>query len=471
MTWELGNWKELGKFLPKTRIPREIQPVLSASRSPLCIACSGGSDSMALLLLARCWWPKHPLILLHYNHRVRAISEEEERKIRGLAAQLQLPLEVGHREPTKDAIPSEEILRTDRYAFFEKMLRLHQSGFLLLGHHQDDRLETVLMRLVRGVSLEGLIAPRALQAVGFYTKVRPLLLFVKKEIQSALQACGVAYLEDATNAADGCTRNRIRHQILPPLGNLLADGHGNGGFSRSCQILSEQRDYLREHLKKRFADWDFSQTTFERSRLRSLPTVEFRYFFQIWLLHQGWKEIHFQTMDQVLAALHTKRSTSIMLDATHRLVLKERTVQLLQNSLEEMRPFHFCWQDGTLFFPNRAMLSQKRQPYSAELYDSVCHGSFPYTETVVLDAEKFVVPYVVRLWEPGDRYWPIGSPVAIRVKKLLGSRKIPLAKKRQLPVIASRDGDIAWIPGLPPAEAFRLTPFTKFCVFLFYQTD
>ena len=124
-----------------------------------------------------------------------------------------------------------------------------------------------------------------------------------------------------------------------------------------------------------------------------------------------------------------------------------------------------------LFFPNRAMLFQKRQPCSAELYDSACHGSFPYTETVVLDAEKFVAPYVVRLWEPGDRYRPIGSRVAVRVKKLLGSRKIPLAKKRQLPVIASRDGDIAWIPGLPPVEAFRLTHFTKFFVFLFYQTD
>lgn len=470
MAWELGNWKELGKFLPKTRIPREIQPILSATNTPLCVACSGGSDSMALLLLIRCWWPKHPVILLHYNHRVRAISDEEESKIRDLAAQLHVPLEVGHRKSMTDSIPSEERLRKDRYAFFEKMLRLHQSRFLLLGHHQDDRLETVLMRLVRGVSLEGLIAPRALQAMESYTKVRPLLLFSKKEIREALQACGVAYLEDETNAADGCARNRIRHQILPPLGNLLEERHGAGGFSRSCQILSEQRDYVQEHLKKKFADWDFSQTTFERSRLQALPTVEFRYFFQMWLLRQGGKEIHFQTMDQVLEALGTKLSTTMDLDALHRLVLNKKTVQLLQKSLKEMRSFHFFWQQGTLFFPNQTRLSQKRQPYSSELYDSVGRGCFPYTETVVLDAEKLVAPYVVRLWEPGDRYQPLGARVPVRVKKLLGSRKIPLERKRQLPVIASRDGDIAWIPGLPPAEAFRLTPATKFCVFLFYQT-
>ena len=312
-----GRWRELSRYIPKRNIPEEVVAFIEKNQSPLCVACSGGSDSVTLLLLIRLFWPVHTVIILHYNHRIRAVSDEEERKMVDLARQLEVKIEIGHRPVTAEIrhpseverftrgaslytesintsvqtslpsetetadetseatpsevlipehnmphlhnasnsqttgiipkhseahtctsdinlkhfsdtsdttkisanqplpfiphpsllksdgslikIPSEAELREMRYAFFEKMLRLHNSNILLLGHHADDRLETVLMRLVRGVGLEGLVAPRILHKVSFYTKVRPLLNVSKENIRNALKQCEISFFEDATN--------------------------------------------------------------------------------------------------------------------------------------------------------------------------------------------------------------------------------------------------------------------------------
>ena len=178
--------------------------------------------------------------------------------------------------------PSEAELRAMRYAFFERMMQLHRANILLLGHHADDRMETILMRLVRGVGLEGLVAPRAVHKVAFYTKVRPLLTLPKNDIRQALAKFKVSVFEDATNNGDDCLRNRIRHRLLPAFDETFPP-RWRGGFRRSCQLLSEQRDYLKQHLEQRFKNWDFTKTAFACSCLRALPIVEGRYFFHVWL--------------------------------------------------------------------------------------------------------------------------------------------------------------------------------------------
>ena len=579
------QWLELSRYLPKRRIPEEVATFIERTTSPLCIACSGGSDSLALLLLTKLFWPQRTVILLHYNHRIRAVSNEEERQMIDLARQLEVKIEVGHRpimsethpsfntavtgapplyseysttasEPTPlldeekttksllktdpseflpsehnasypqnplypqttvtasqlpeahsrtsdinpkhftdtaavsanqpssflphpslfksdgslSELPSEAELRTLRYAFFEKMLRLHRSDILLLGHHADDRLETVLMRLVRGVGLEGLVAPRALHKVSFYTKLRPLLNFSKNELRNALIACKVPFFEDTTNDADDCLRNRIRHTLIPAFDKVFPP-HWRDGFKRSCQLLSEQRDDLKQHLEQHFENWDFAKKTFERSDLRTLLMVELRCFFQTWLQQHGVRNFGSQTIDTLLSALHGEKTTILPLDAEHRLFLDGVKVALIKQPLKPPKPISIIWHNGTLFLPNGAQLSFKEEPYSPECYKKVTSGAFSHNEIAVLDAKTFTFPCTVRFWRNGDRYRPLGAKNKVKVKDLFSARKIPTDRRHQLPVICSANGDIAWIPELPPSDAFKLTPQAKRCVFLFYQTD
>ncbi len=581
-----GQWRKLSHYLPKRKIPEEVITFIERTTSPLCIACSGGSDSLALLLLTKLFWPKRTVVLLHYNHRIRAVSDKEERQMIDLARQLDVKIEVGHRpimsethssskaiiaetpplyseysttaskptplggresttdrtlktdpseflpsehnasypqnplhpqttrivpqrpeahSPTSDInlkhftdtavapanqplpflphpsllksdgslskLPSEANLRTLRYAFFEKMLRLHCSDILLLGHHTDDRLETVLMRLVRGVGLEGLVAPRALHKVSFYTKVRPLLNFSKNELRNALSNCGVSFFEDATNDEDDCLRNRIRHTLIPAFDKVFPK-HWRNGFKRSCQLLSEQRNDLKQRLEKNFRYWDFSKKTFERADLRILSTVELRYFFQTWFQQYQIHNLSTQTVDIILATLRTNRPTALSLDPNHRLCFSETTVAIITQPLKpSSHAIAVVWRGGTLFLPNGARLSFKEEPCSPERYKEVTSGAFSHNEIAVLDAEAFTFPCTVRFWRNGDRYRPLGAKNEVKVKDLFSARKTPTDRRHQLPVICSANGDIAWIPELPPSDAFKLTPQTKQCVFLFYQTN
>ena len=499
------QWRELPQYLPKCRIPQEVITFIERTTEPLCVACSGGSDSLVLLLLTKLFWSERTVVLLHYNHRIRAVSDEEERQMIDLARQLEVKIEVGHRPittkdyrlsntavivnrtPSNPPLPfsphpsllkpdgslskllSEAELRTLRYAFFEKTLRLHRSDILLLGHHADDRLETVLMRLVRGVGLEGLVAPRAFHKVSFYTKLRPLLNFSKDELRNALIACNVPFFEDATNDEDDCLRNRIRHTLIPAFDEVFPM-HWRDGFKRSCQLLSEQRDALKQRLEKRFENCDFSKKTFERSDLQMLSTVELRCFFQTWLQRNGVRNFGSQTIDILLSALHGEKTTTLPLDAEHRLHLDGVKVALIKQPPKLPKPVSITWRNGTLFLPNGAQLSFKEENCSPECYKEVTSGAFLHNKVAVLDAETFTLPCTVRFWRNGDRYRPLGAKNEIKVKDLFINHKIPIIQKHQLPVICSANGDIAWIPGLPPSDAFKLTPQTKRCVFLFYQT-
>ena len=98
-------------------------------------------------------------------------------------------------------------------------------------------------------------------------------------------------------------------------------------------------------------------------------------------------------------------------------------------------------------------------------------GALSHKTTVALDAEIFTPPYKIRFWQNGDRYHPLGAKNTVKVKDLFINRKIPIPEKHQRPVICSTNGEIAWIPGLPPADAFKLTPQTQRCVFLVYQPN
>lgn len=499
------QWRKLSHHLPKRKIPEEITTFIECTTSPLCVACSGGSDSLVLLLLTKLFWPKRTVIVLHYNHRIRAVSDEEERQMIDLARKLDVKIEVGHRpimpethhlsdavpgtnktpsnpplpflphpsllrsDGSLSGLPSETELRTLRYAFFEKMLRLHRSDILLLGHHADDRLETVLMRLVRGVGFEGLVAPRALHRVSFYTKVRPLLNFSKNEIRNALIACNVPFFEDATNDEDDCLRNRIRHTLIPAFDEVFPS-HWRNGFKRSCQLLSKQRDDLKQRLEQRFRHWDFSKKTFERIALRTLSIVELRCFLQTWFQQHGVQNFGSQTIDTVCSALHEKGTVIFPLDPEHRLYLDDEKISLITQTPKPPKPVSITWRNGMVFFPNGARLSFKEEPYSTERYKEVTAGTFSHNNTVILDAEAFSLPRTVRFWRNGDRYRPLGAKNKVKVKDLFSARKIPTDRRHQLPVICSANGDIAWIPGLPPSDAFKLTLQTKRCVFLFYQT-
>lgn len=456
--------KVIEEILPLGKIDPRVKNFVNACETPLCIACSGGPDSMALLMLVRYYWPNKECIILHYNHRVREVSAEEERKIKAFAEQLNMKIEVGHRLNT--GMATEESLRKDRYVFFEKMLRLHQSRILLLGHHQDDLFETVLMRLVRGVGLEGLIAPRAIHSIRNYTKVRPLLGFKKTDLINVCKALKVSYFSDHTNETDICVRNRIRRQILGKFDDVFTHNWRNG-FARSCLILAEHRGYLQKKLSEKTQNIDFSSSSFPQNLFKAWEAVEVRYFLQQWW---AWHKIEWSNvalLDNVVENLLCDASLSLNLNTDYEIKIDDTIIKLIKKDNFTKKNFKVNWSKGTLFFPNGKALRLEKHSCSEALLSQVIQGKFDHNSVVVLDAECVKFPLIVRNWQAGDRYCPIGKSHEKKLKDLFVDNKIH--GKNDLPVIGNSNGDILWGPGLPPAFKAKISPSTKMCIFLFYQ--
>jgi len=188
------------------------------------LAVSGGPDSTALLHGAARLAPKRGwrLTVAHLDHALRPTSAEEARAIAAAAAALGLPAELRrvdvaalaaaeHRSP-------EDAGRQARYRFLEEVaISRGPDALIATAHTADDAAETVLLRLVRGAGLRGLRGiPERRGRI-----VRPLLHERREPLRQALDAAGIEYVVDPSNADPRhAARNRVRAELLPALEGL-----------------------------------------------------------------------------------------------------------------------------------------------------------------------------------------------------------------------------------------------------------
>ncbi|MGH9534990.1 MAG: tRNA lysidine(34) synthetase TilS [Terriglobales bacterium] len=192
-----------------------------AAGERIAVAVSGGSDSVALLLLLRRYAEGRGLRLgvAHFHHGLRAEAEEDAAFAAALARRLALPFWLCRSHGLRGMANLEAVARERRYRFFRRLLlgpsAVAQS--VATGHTADDQAETVLMRLLRGSGPPGLGAIRPVLVAGGGRVLRPLLPFHREELQAWLGAEGEGWREDASNRDLRRLRNRIRHGLLPRL--------------------------------------------------------------------------------------------------------------------------------------------------------------------------------------------------------------------------------------------------------------
>ncbi|MCO5141505.1 MAG: tRNA lysidine(34) synthetase TilS [Oligoflexia bacterium] len=173
------------------------------------IACSGGVDSVVLFHLMVTASTKRKLKVLHFNHRQRGVeSDNDEAFVRTLAKQKKISFVCKRYQDKKS---TQEKLRDWRNREIEKIVSTNDRIFL--AHHKDDQAETIFMNILRGTGLNGLVGMRPVQG----KKIRPLLLFTKKQIVSYAQRLNYQWRDDSSNSKNYYDRNWIRNQIFPLL--------------------------------------------------------------------------------------------------------------------------------------------------------------------------------------------------------------------------------------------------------------
>lgn len=202
------------------------------------VACSGGGDSTALLLLLA-ETEAYVLHVLHVDHGLRPGSDDEAGAVAELASRLEVPWTVLSVEvPRAPRTSLEAAAREARYAALERAADELGLRWIVTAHTRDDQAETVLLRILRGTGVGGLagIAPVRGRVV------RPLLGVGREELRDVLVDRGASWHEDPTNDDLSHDRNWVRRVVLP----LLAERREgvSGTLARLARLAGEDDELL-----------------------------------------------------------------------------------------------------------------------------------------------------------------------------------------------------------------------------------
>ncbi|MET3725052.1 tRNA lysidine(34) synthetase TilS [Sphingomonas trueperi] len=209
---------------------REVAGQTPSAHAPVGVAVSGGTDSLALLLLARAAFPG-AVVAATVDHGLRAESADEATSVGMLCARIGVPHAILPPRPEMLAGGNlQDRARAMRYRCLADWAIDAGAPWVAVAHQQDDLAETFLLRARRGAGLGGLAAMlpcRPLRTGASTLLVRPLLGWSRAELAARVHAAGIEPVEDPSNRHPRFDRSRVRRLLaetpeLPPARLALA---------------------------------------------------------------------------------------------------------------------------------------------------------------------------------------------------------------------------------------------------------
>lgn len=181
----------------------------------LAVAVSGGSDSMALALLAHRWCTVRggAMLALTVDHGLRRGSDAEAAETGRVLARAGIPQCILRWEGEKPASGIQAAARKERYRLLERACVAAGVLHLLLAHQQDDQAETLLLRLGHGSGPFGLAGMSAVREGHAVRLLRPLLTIPRARLRASLRAAGLAWFDDPSNRNPAFARTAVRERL------------------------------------------------------------------------------------------------------------------------------------------------------------------------------------------------------------------------------------------------------------------
>jgi len=414
------------------------------------VGLSGGADSIVLLSVL------HDLgyecLAAHCNFHLRAVeSVRDEKSSARFAASLHIPFSKKDFDTNsvakKKGISIEMAARDLRYEWFEELRKNENAGAIAVAHHQDDSIETMLLNLIRGTGIKGLtgIKPRN----GFI--VRPLLCVSKAEILQYAQTENLPYVNDSSNSLPEFTRNKIRLQVIPFL--KILNPSINKALSQTMYNLNgvvKIYDVEVEKFKKTV--YDEASGRIDIPLLKNFPSLET-------LLFELLKDFGFgkETVSDIYKSIDSQSGKEFY-SLTHRLV-KDREVFLLmpiEDNYDEKKIYMIRSDEiEILETPFRMEISTTTyQPKGGQMFIQ------PHKHIAYLDRDKLRFPLVLRKWQSGDKFIPLGMKGFQKLSDFFNNNKISKPEKEKIWLLVSGE-DIVWVVNHRIDDRFRINEDTE----------
>ena len=186
---------------------------LEAISGRIIVAFSGGCDSHTLLHLLHTGL-SHSIEAIHVNHGLSSEADAWQIHCEAICDDLGLPLS-SFRVDVKREGSLEANARSARYQVFESELR--SEDVLVMGHHQDDQVETILLNMISGRAPLGIQGMPIERSLGRGRLVRPLLHVTREDLRQYGRDQGLDWIEDESNLDTRHDRNYLRQDVIPGL--------------------------------------------------------------------------------------------------------------------------------------------------------------------------------------------------------------------------------------------------------------
>lgn len=402
----------------------------SIDAAALCVAFSGGPDSTALLhALAQLPTARERgLRAVHVDHGLRPESAAWAQRCAELCKSLEVPLSVV-RVQVDDSRGEgiEAAARRARYAAFAGNLRAGE--WLVLAHHRDDQIETVLLKLLRGAGPDGLGGMRALRPFAHGLLWRPLLETPRETLHSYLKEKKIGVIEDPANSDPRFARNMLRHELLPLL--VQRWPHAPAAILHTARLCRSAADHLAGEAESSLPALRRADDTLDSRAWLALPEALRAPTLDAWLHARG-----LPAPPDASRAELIRQATQAAGDRVPVITWSDAEVRVWDGRLHAMSPlaplpehWQAAWDGGApLALPDGC--------------GSLLPGS-PGDTRESADGTRLDPPLSVRLRRGGERIKPAGDAHTRELRDLFQRARMPPWLRTRCPLLFEGDELIA----------------------------
>ncbi len=411
------------------------------------VAISGGADSITLLHAFK--YMNLKILALHCNFNLRGKeSDMDEQFVKRFCDTYGIALNVKKFDTIQYAnekdISIEMAARELRYNWFREVKQKKQMDYIVVGHHADDAAETMLINFCRGTGIKGLIGIKPVNG----DILRPLLHRSRADILAYINEHKLGFRSDSTNNSLDYVRNKIRHLIIPVFKEInpsfLATVHENAEAMKEAEQLYL---YAIEKLRGQAVKEEYGETLIHIDSVMKTP-APYTLLYEI-LKPFGFNKTQIRDIYCSNSSIPGKQFIS-----DQYILTKDRTYwRIFDNTFRQ--DIHVNIEKEGEYSINGKTYRFTVAPVLAEFEIS------KRPDIASLDADKTKFPLLLRNWQTGDYFCPIGMKKSKKkLSNFFTNQKFSTKQKKEC-ILLLASNKVAWVTGYRIDDRFKITDSTK----------
>ncbi len=393
------------------------QDLLRLTKTPksICVALSGGADSVCLLHLLNELSKEldFSLFAVHINHNIRGDEAKRDAEFcADICKNLNVPIKIYDVKVLDDAQKGESVelaARRMRYEIFDNI----EAEYIATAHNADDSLETFIINFCRGTGLKGLTGIPDIRG----RFIRPLNGCSKYDILGYINENNLKYVVDSTNLSNDYTRNKIRNNVIPLLKEISPEIITLS--VRNMGLLKNDNHFIETEAKKLY-EKAFSDNSLNvkvllpaHNALKARVIADFTYH----ITKRYPDSLHLNLMIEALNSNYSK-------------------IELFGGFYAEVKKgYLYVKKDKNITF------SVETEVILKEKFEQKSKINKLLLKNAV-DCDKICGKLVLRTREAGDKISPLGRGVSKPVRRIQSENNLPVYLRENAPIASDEQGVI-----------------------------